>query len=177
MREDKSLQKKAERLNVTFERLQRKRQLSVASFSSSFLRGDKQEYSASCHSMDTPNIPVLFMSDIGHACPHTHSCWVLVCRSQQKALLVLFPLAWAGLACCWSMDHARDHACWRQPRATTWLIVCRLQSGVGPAARGASWSLQISHLASCINVSLLLSWVVSQGNPEVDPLSWEVEGN
>lgn len=128
MRKDKSPRKKAEWLNVNSERLQGKGHVSVASFSRSFLRSDRQEYSPSCHRLGTPKIPALLCQILV----------MLVCRSQQKALLALPLLTWAGLARYWSMDHARYRACHRQWRTTTWLILCRPQSGVGPAAGGAS---------------------------------------
>jgi len=59
MRKDRSPHKKAEQLHVTSERLQGKGPVSLASFSRSFLRGDRQEYSAIYHRLDTPKMRAL----------------------------------------------------------------------------------------------------------------------
>lgn len=123
-----------------------KRAHNVVSFSKLFLRGNKQEYSASCYRLDASKIPVKnSLSDISHARPNDCVHWVLVCRSQQKAFLALFRLTWACLACYWSMDCDRDHVCHQQCRTTTWPILHRPQSGAGPACwRSLLISLNLS---------------------------------
>lgn len=160
MRKDKSLWKKAERLNVTSERLQGKGHVSVASFSGSFLRGNRKDYSASCHRLDTPKIPALLCQALAmriHTATHA-GCSFPGASRNPSLVSSCSPGQVSHVTGARTIPGTMPAASSGAPQPGWYFADL---SGVGPAARGASWSLQISPLASCINVSLLLSWVVS----------------
>lgn len=98
------------------EKLQRKGPLSVASFSRSFLRGNRQELSARCPRLGAPKFPAVF-------------CRTLVRRAGCLSAgasrnLSLLPPAHLGSSAT-SLEHGQ---------ATTWLTLLSPQSGAGPAS-------------------------------------------
>lgn len=141
-----------------------KRAHNVVSFSKLFLRGNKQEYSASCYRLDASKVPVknslLYQTSVMHA-------QMTVCAGCSSAGASKKP----SLLSSGSPGHVS-----RVTGAWTVTGTMSATSSVGPQpgwyftdlslvlvqlAGGASWSLQISSSAACIIVSFLLSWVVS----------------